>query len=81
MLKLWTVFYTYDEHEMENEVFVHSDSPRPDTTDGREYLLMEHEDEYIDNPELLVVDSVHPLETLYDKHGNPYSITVNGEDK
>lgn len=77
--KLFEVRFTYDEHEMESDIYV---GELGTTTEAREYLMHIHTDkddsgymqDAIENPEMLTVESVTELKTLLDKEGNPYSV-------
>lgn len=79
-LKIWQVYYTYDEHEMESDFFVAPNNPRPSTEDGRKMLISSHGDDYMedvhDNPALLKVESVYEFDTVGDMDGMPYKIIV-----
>lgn len=78
-MKLYMVYFTYKEHEMENELYAGSEGT---TSEGREYLLSVYidssdngymEDARLD-PSLLVIDAVSPFNTVVDKRGNPYKV-------
>lgn len=74
MLRLWEIHYTDGDHEPEVALFVHTDTPRPSTTDGRAYLLSI--DGLIGRPEELAVHGVYLFDTATDINGDPYLITV-----
>lgn len=80
MLKLWKVYFNYGDRDLESDVFVHGDDPRPSTEDARKYLLRAYGSDYMqdarENPDLLKVDSVYELETPTDIDGNPYQVIV-----
>lgn len=75
-MQLYRIFFSYGDHEMENELFAHGSEPRPSIADAREYLLKMYGNDYMDQPELLKVDGVYNFDTVHDKDGNPYKVEV-----
>lgn len=74
-MKLFTVFWQYDNHEMENEVFA---SETGTAKDARKYLMQVHggEDGYISDLGLLKDITVHPFTTVHASNGDPYAVKI-----
>jgi hypothetical protein len=75
-MKLWTIYFTYGDHEMESEIIAHGDDPRPSTECARKYLLKTFGEDYMDEPERLKIESVEPFTTVHDEDGNPFAVAV-----
>lgn len=80
-MKIWTVYFTYDEHEMESDIFCAPDDQLPTVAQAREMVISWHKDDYMqgieDEPELLTIDGVSPDNaTIVDMQGNPYKLVV-----
>lgn len=80
-MNLYEIAFTYGEHEMETAIYVGKTGT---TREGREYLLHVFTDDQgsgymqdaLEQPDLLVVESVMPFTWTTDKYGNPYKVTV-----
>lgn len=74
-MRLYTIFWTYNGHEPENEVFA---GELGTVAEGRQYLLNTYggEGEYMDDPKLLTDVSVHPFTTVNSANGDPYGVQL-----
>lgn len=75
MLKLWQINFNDGDHEEETALFVHTNEPRPDTNDARQFLLGIAG--AVGSPDRLEILGVYEMTTAYDKQGNPYQIIID----